>query len=150
VNTQILGTARLGADPELRFTPSGRAVCDLRIAFSSSTRVKDSNPAEYKYSPPIWVTATLWGPMAENAAEVLRRGDEVLAGGQLEMEEFTRKDGDKGEKLVLKNAEVAPSIRRGAVLTRGEPVSRSDNRPAPQHRTPDPVGARPGLADPFA
>lgn len=127
MNTQLQGTARLGSDPELRFTPGGKAICELRLAFSSST--KDRKTGEYVYSPAIWVTATLWETMAQNAVDVLRKGDEVVAVGQLELEKFAKRDGGEGEKLVLRNAEVAPSIRRqkpGALAS----AARSDSRPA--------------------
>ena len=134
MNTQIQGTARLAADPEIHFTQNGKAVCELRLAFSNSH--KDKQSGKYVYSPAIWVSATLWETMASNAAESLSKGDEVLASGQLEMEAFKRKDGTDGEKLVLKFAEVAPSIRRNvARVQRGERAS--DSRPNGSGRSAD-------------
>ena len=43
-------TGRLGGDPELRFTPSGKAVCDFRLAI-------DAGPVDQ----PDWVTVSVWG-----------------------------------------------------------------------------------------
>jgi single-strand DNA-binding protein len=129
VNNNFVGTGKLGADPEVRFLPSGKAICELRVAFSNSKRKPHTDPVEYEYTPAVWVSITLWERMAENAADVLHRGDEVIASGTLELETFTRKDDTPGEKLILRNAEVAPSIRR---QRRGELASagrRSDSRP---------------------
>lgn len=146
MNCQLTGTARLGADPELRFTPGGKAICELRLAFSNSK--KDRDTGKYVYTPAIWVSVTLWEKMAENAAEVLRKGDEVVASGQLELEQYEKRDGGTGEKLVLRAAEVAPSIRRGAVATReasdSRPPARSNGRP---QTAAQPV---PPAADPWA
>jgi single-strand DNA-binding protein len=150
MNTQLQGTARVGADPELRRTQGGKAVCELRLAFSSSTRVKGSDPVEYRDSPPVWVSCTLWETYAEHAAEVFSRGDQVLAVGQLELEQFEKRDGTQGEKLVLKNADVTPMIRRGVpgAIQRGS-AQRQQARPQ-QTQQRVPVGnARPPADNPW-
>jgi single-strand DNA-binding protein len=164
MNSQFIGTGRLGRDPELRYTKNGKAVCELGVAFQNST--KDRQSGDYVYSPTVWVSITLWERMAENAAGLLRKGDELLCSGSLELEEFERTRGDrageKDSKMVLKNAEVAPSIRRTAPFQRtdgrGETGSRSDIRTGSngqgartQARQPDPVtDRRAPLDDPFA
>jgi single-strand DNA-binding protein len=129
MNMQVSGTARLGADPELRFTPSGKAVCELRLSFSNSFKKRGDD--NYTYSPPIWVGLTLWDTMAENAAAMLRKGDECVVAGVLELEEYEKRDGDKATKLIIKNGEVAPSIRRDLKFTRtdgrGEEMARPSN-----------------------
>jgi len=151
MNCQVSGTARVVADPEIRTTPNGKLLSEVRLAISNSTRRQDGS---YKDSPAIWATATLWGQMAENAAEVLRRGDEVIFAGQLEKEEFDKKDGTKGEKLVIKFAEIAPSIRRGAVVTREQAnppaAPRSDNRTAQRPPAARPQASAPPVDDPWA
>jgi single-stranded DNA-binding protein len=38
MNCTLTGTAKLGAEPELRFTGQGKAVCELRLAFSNSKK----------------------------------------------------------------------------------------------------------------
>ena len=81
---------------------------------------------------PIWISVTLWELMAENANELLRKGSEVVCSGSLELETFEKKDGSRGEKLVLRNAEVAPSIRRAdraSVMAATAAAGGSDSRP---------------------
>jgi single-strand DNA-binding protein len=139
MNCTLTGTAKLGAEPELRFTGQGKAVCELRLAFSNSKKKRGEEG--YEYTPAVWVSATLWEKMAENAAEMLHKGDEVFCSGLLELERFDKKDGTQGEKLTLRAAEVAPSIRRGL------PAAVSDTRrPAPAARpqaSPQPVSRQP-------
>lgn len=146
MNAHLVATGRLGADPEIRFTPNGKAVCELRVAVSNSS--KDQKTQQYVNSPAIWIGVTLWETMATNAAETLRKGDELVISGQLEMEQFEKRDGTKSEKLILKFAEVAPSIRRGNVTRAAE--GRSDNRPAAQRSSngrPPAQAARPQAVD---
>lgn len=147
MNTHFVGTGRLGWDPELRFTSGGKAVLELRVAFSNSR--KNTKTQEYEYTPPMWVSVTLWDKMAENAADILSKGDEVVATGSLEIEQFTNRAGEQQEKLVLRNAEVAPSIRR---QKRGElAAARSDSRPAARSNgQARPAQARPQPVDPPA
>jgi single-strand DNA-binding protein len=66
-------TGSLGGDPELRFTPSGKAVCDFRLAI-------DSGPSD---NGPDWVTVTGWGKDAETVAAHKRQGDQVAITGRL-------------------------------------------------------------------
>jgi single-strand DNA-binding protein len=123
MNCTLTGTAKLGAEPELRFTGQGKAVCELRLAFSNSKKKRGEEG--YEYTPAVWV----------------HKGDEVFCSGLLELERFDKKDGTQGEKLTLRAAEVAPSIRRGL------PAAVSDTRrPAPAARpqaSPQPVSRQP-------
>ena len=56
--------------PELRFTPSGKAVINFRLA--SKKRVKDSN-GQWTDGDPIYLTVSAWEKLAENVAESLTR-----------------------------------------------------------------------------
>jgi single-strand DNA-binding protein len=156
MNNTFVGTGRLAYDPELRFTNNGKAICRLRVAFSNSR--KNRNTGEYEYTDPLWVDITLWEQMAQNAAELLRKGDELVAAGSLELEKFEMTKGDNAgqvrESWVLNGAEVAPSIRRKNPFTRsdgrGDTQPRNNGRPAAAARTPDPATAsRAKLDNPF-
>jgi single-strand DNA-binding protein len=65
----------LSEDPELRFTPSGRAACRLRVAHNTRRRNADG---EWKNGPTMWVTVTAWEALAERIAETLRKGDTIV------------------------------------------------------------------------
>lgn len=152
MNTHFVGTGRLAADPEVRFTPNGKAICEMRVAFSNSRKKRGSD--EYEYTDPIWVSVTLWGLMAENAADTLGgKGAEVVCVGSLELETFEKRDGTKGEKLVLRNAEVAPSIRRqkrGELAAARRSDSRNGSRRSDPHTAHPPQASAQPVDDPWA
>lgn len=107
--TPIQITGNLTADPELRYTPSGRAVTSLRVA---------ANPRRYDRQSSQWVDGTtnyfdveVWvGP--ENVAESLSRGDRVVIFGNLRTQTWTPEGADKARsKLIVVAAEVGASLR---------------------------------------
>jgi len=107
--TPIQITGNLTADPELRYTPSGRAVTNLRVA---------ANPRRYDRQDGQWVDGVtnyldveVWaGP--ENVAESLSRGDRVVIFGNLRTQTWTPEGADKARsKLVVVAAEVGVSLR---------------------------------------
>src|SRR5918996_132896 len=69
----------LGADPELRYTPSGKAVTNLRVAVNSNRRGPDGEWVEET----LWLRVEVWDQAAERAAEQLRKGNKVYAEGEL-------------------------------------------------------------------
>ena len=84
-------TGNLGADPELRFTQSGQAVANIRIA--DTPRRKNAN-GEWEDGETLWMGATIWGRDAEAVVENLRKGDRVVASGRLQSRTWT-KDGQQ-------------------------------------------------------
>jgi len=87
----VVLSGRLTRDPELRYTPSGRAVAKMRLA--SSRR--------YKSSTGDWVDDTLfidlvaWGDLAERCNERLQKGSPVIVQGRLRSREWTTESGQK-------------------------------------------------------
>jgi small subunit ribosomal protein S18 len=69
----------LGADPELRYTPSGKAVTNLRVAVNDRSRGADGEWVEET----MWIRVEVWEQAAERLAEQLRKGNKVYAEGQL-------------------------------------------------------------------
>lgn len=97
----------LGGDPELRFTPSGKAVANFTVA--STPRVKDGDA--WKDGTPTWFACSVWDAMAENVAESLTRGDRVVVQGYLTTREYETRDGGKGKSLDLRVEAVGPDLR---------------------------------------
>ena len=84
--------------PELRFTPSGKAVINFRLA--GKKRIKDSN-GQWTDGDPIYLTVSAWEKLAENAAETLtRKGQRVTVEGSL-AQQWWEKDGAKQSKFVI-------------------------------------------------
>ncbi len=89
VNKVIL-VGNLGADPELKYTPSGTAVCNLRIATTETYKDK----AGQKQEKTEWHRITIWAQQGENAAKYLAKGRSVYIEGRLETRSYD-KDGQK-------------------------------------------------------
>ena len=117
MSTTITLEANLTADPELRFTKTtGQAVATIRLA--ASARRKDMD-GEYQDTPAVFYEATVWGGLAENAADSLRKGDRVLLHGSGYDEEWTDREGQTRVKHVLQATALGASLRYAtAALTR--------------------------------
>jgi single-strand DNA-binding protein len=98
----------LGGDPELRYTPNGVAVCDLRIATTPRRQVAD----EWQDRETLWFTVACWRQLAEHVAASFKKGDRVLVQGKLLQETYERRDGSTGVNLVVDAALVGADVGR--------------------------------------
>jgi single-strand DNA-binding protein len=89
VNKVIL-VGNLGADPELKYTPSQRALCNLRIATTEVFKDKGGQRQEKTE----WHRVTVWGDTAENCNKYLAKGRSVYIEGRLQTRSYD-KDGQK-------------------------------------------------------
>jgi single-strand DNA-binding protein len=83
-------TGNLTRDPELRHSPGGTPICDLRIAVNG--RRKDGQSGDW-VDKPNFFSVTCFGATAENAAKFLEKGRKVLVEGRLDWNEWEAKDG---------------------------------------------------------
>jgi single-strand DNA-binding protein len=90
VNKAII-VGRLGADPELRFTPSGRAVANFNIATDSVWKDRDGN----RQKNTEWHKIVVWGPQAETCSKYLSKGREVFIEGEIRTRNYEDKEGVK-------------------------------------------------------
>jgi len=98
----------LGADPELRYTPSGKAVTELRVAVNDNRKGPDGEWIEET----LWFRVSVWEQQAERMAEQLRKGHKIYAEGQLKAREYEARDGQKRTSLELAFARVVNLERR--------------------------------------
>ena len=84
VNKAIL-IGRLGKDPELKYTPSGRAVCNFSLA-TDETWTTDGE----KHKATTWHNITVWGKQAEIMKEYLKQGQEVYIEGRIDNESYDK------------------------------------------------------------
>jgi single-strand DNA-binding protein len=89
INRVVL-VGNLTRDPELRHTPSGMAVCSLRLAVNS--RRKDPSTGEWGEKP-NYFDITVWGNQGESCAQYLSKGRPVAVDGRLDWREYEAKDG---------------------------------------------------------
>lgn len=135
---------RLTDDPELRFTPSGKAVASFRVAANDSQRDEAGN---WQNTEQIFVNVALWEGDAEQAAETLQRGDRVLVHGKLFQRQYERTDGTKGWSLDMKFPTVAKVVRgprptqQQAARPQQQPPAQADPWAVPAQQQADPWAA---------
>jgi single-strand DNA-binding protein len=128
----------LGADPELRYTPTGKAVTNLRVAVNHNFRGPDG---EWQKETQ-WFNVEVWDQAAERAAEQLRKGNKVYAEGRLRTREWEGQDGQKRTSVEIRADRVQSLERR-------EP-GEGGFAPAEGSAEPNATPARPRAAAPAA
>jgi single-strand DNA-binding protein len=84
---------RLTADPEVRFTPNGKAVCNITIA--NSRGFGDNEKSNF-------FDAVIFGKSAENFGKYAEKGQVIHLSGEIEQQSWQTNDGQKRSKVVLK------------------------------------------------
>ena len=90
VNKVIL-VGNLGADPELKYTPSNRPVCNLSVATNEVWKDK----AGQKQERVEWHRVTVWGDQAEHCSKYLAKGRMVYVEGRIQTRSWDDKEGKK-------------------------------------------------------
>lgn len=108
-DTVITIVGNLVNDPELRFTPTGQAVAQFRIA--STPRFMDRQTNEWKDGESLFLTCNVWRQAAENVAESLTRGMRVIVQGRLKQRSYETKEGEKRTVYEVEVDEIGPSLR---------------------------------------
>lgn len=106
--TQLTVVGNLTAAPDLRFTPNGVAVANFTIA--STPRTFDKQQGEMVDGDAIFMRCTVWREHAENVAESLDKGMQVMAQGRLKPVSW-EKDGVKHSTFELDVDNVGPCLR---------------------------------------
>ncbi|MCX4575652.1 single-stranded DNA-binding protein [Streptomyces sp. NBC_01571] len=103
----LTGVGRLTGDPELRYTQSSKAVASIPLAFNSRRLNKQTN--QWEDGDVFYIRGTVWERLAENAAETLEKGMEVIVTGDVRTERW-EKDGQKHERPDLLIRSIAPNL----------------------------------------
>jgi single-strand DNA-binding protein len=90
VNKVIL-VGRLGQDPELKYTPSGMAVCNFSLATSESWTDKQGQKQERTE----WHRVVVWGKLGELCGQYLGKGRQAYLEGALQTRSWEDKQGQK-------------------------------------------------------
>lgn len=91
---KVVLIGNLTRDPELRYIPSGTAICTFGLAMNE--RYKQGE--EWKEKP-IFVDINVWGKQGENCSEYLAKGRQVCVEGKLNFSQWQTDDGQKRSKL---------------------------------------------------
>ena len=89
INKVIL-IGNLGADPETRYTPSGTAITNLRLATTESWKDRQTGEQQERTE---WHRVVMFDRLAEIAAEYLRKGSQVYIEGQLQTRKWQDQQG---------------------------------------------------------
>lgn len=86
---KVILIGRLTADPELRYTPSGKAVCSFRIAvdrpFKSQSGEREAD----------FIDIVVWDKSAENVAKYMTKGRQIAVEGRLQISSYDGNDGQR-------------------------------------------------------
>ena len=109
VNKVIL-VGNLGADPEVRYLPSGEAVANLRLATTDTWKDKDGN----KQEATEWHRVSYFGRQAEVCGQYLKKGSQIYVEGSIRTRKWQDKDGqDKYTTEIVANAMQMLGSRQG-------------------------------------
>lgn len=107
--TVVTVVGNLTGDPELKFVPSGAAVCTFTVA--STPRFFDKATNAWKDGEPLFLRCTLWRQAGENVAESLQRGARVIVTGALKQRSYETREGEKRTVVELEVDEIGPSLK---------------------------------------
>jgi single-strand DNA-binding protein len=88
---KVIVLGNLGAKPDLKYLPSGQAVCEMRIATTETY----TDRQEQKQERTEWHRVVVWGKTAENCAKYLDKGRQVYVEGRLQTRSWDDKEGKK-------------------------------------------------------
>lgn len=119
----ITMVGNLVADPELRFTPSGAAVANFRIA--STPRKFNSQTNQWEDGEAVFMACNIWRQAAENVAESLTRGMRVVVTGRLRQRSYETREGEKRQVMEIEVDEVGPSLKYAKASVQKTPMESS-------------------------
>ena len=107
--TNIVVIGNTTGDPELRFTPSGKAVANLNIA--DNHRKKNPTTDQWDDDGATFYRCTLWDQMAEHVAETIQKGQRVIVTGRIRNREWEDREGNKRLSLEIDVDDIGPSLK---------------------------------------
>lgn len=113
----------LTRDPELRYTPSGRAVCSFGIATNRRWKDKEGNPKEDVQFHDV----VAWGKVAEIVSNILKKGNRAYVDGRLQTRQWEGQDGVKRQKTEIVMENFIPLTPKGTT-----PVEEMMAEPVPK------------------
>lgn len=121
---KVLLIGRLGRDPEMRYTPSGRPVTTFSIASSRSWNTSDGE----RRSETEWFNIVAWGSLAEICKQFLTKGQQVYIEGRLQTRRWEDSEGNKHSATeVVANEMIILGDRRGEAETEDTDQSSKDD-----------------------
>lgn len=133
---RVILMGNLTRDPELRTTPSGVSVADLRLAVNETFRNKSTNE---KVEKTCFVDVAVWDQAAEICRQYLVKGSPLLLEGRLQYDEWKSPQGETRSKLLVRADRIqliGGRPRAGGTSEASPPVGGGDANPATQPPEP--------------
>jgi single-strand DNA-binding protein len=104
--TDVL-VGNLVADPELRYTPNGKAVASARVAVTVRIKVGD----KWQNGETSFHDVVIWQDQAERATDALLKGDRIIAVGRWKDREWQGADGETHTSRDFVADDIGPSLK---------------------------------------
>lgn len=123
---KIMIIGRLGRDPEMRYTPSGRPVTSFTVATSRSWNTSEGE----RRVETEWFNVVAWGNLAEICKQHLAKGQQVYVEGRLQTRNWDDAEGNKHTSVeIVANEMIMLSERREAEGSTEEESTEDDEFP---------------------
>ncbi|NQT93209.1 MAG: single-stranded DNA-binding protein [Lentisphaerae bacterium] len=133
---KVFLVGNLTADPEIRYTPSGTAVSDLRLAVNNKFKAASGEAKE----DVCYIDIVVWDRQAETCAQYLGKGSPILVEGRLKLDTW-EKDGQKQSRhrVVANRVQFLGSPKNASFSD----TPADEPRPASREASPEPPGPVP-------
>lgn len=123
---KVMLIGRLGRDPEMRYTPSGRPVTTFSLA---SSRTWNTSEGERK-TETEWFNIVTWGSLAEICKQFLTKGQQVYIEGRLQTRYWEDAEGKKHNATeIVANEMIILGDRRDQTQTEGDEIQNEEEFP---------------------
>lgn len=130
----------VGDEPEIRFTPSGAAVCNFRVAVTPRRKTPEGT---WEDGDATWYRVNAWRGLAENIAESIVKGTRVIVQGRLENRKYETRDGGTGYSLEITADACGPDLMWATARAQRPDRNQGGGRPADDPWTQDaPAGGQ--------
>ncbi len=123
---KVMIIGRLGRDPEMRYTPSGRPVTTFTVATSRTWNTSEGE----KRTETEWFNVVAWGSLAEICKQYLTKGMQVYVEGRLQTRHWDDPEGNKHTSIeIVANEMIMLGERREGDLTSEIDTTEEDEFP---------------------
>jgi single-strand DNA-binding protein len=120
---KVMIIGRLGRDPEMRYTPSGRPVTTFSVATSRTWNTSEGE----KHVETEWFNVVAWSNLAEICKQFLTKGQQVYIEGRMQTRHWDDQEGNKHTSVeIVANEMIILGERREAGETSAESESNED------------------------
>ena len=103
--TTVVGNV---GDVQLKFTPNGKAVCEVSVAENHNR--KNEQTGQWETESTTWRRVSFWENQAEAIANEIQKGDRVIVTGDEKLREYERNDGSKGASLEMRGRHIGKVV----------------------------------------